>query len=203
MSLFFGSDSVSAVAKFHLYQTSLTFRILLPIHQLALPPGDLDSGCHHSYGLEDLLMLISALPAAACATTDVPVSCLSSSISSDILRTSLAKACICCYALEHANAWQAQHVVSMRVSSSQRSGEESSLVCIGETITHLGEPIEDTKAAWKAAEEMLGSQIEEEQGYDQLRMSCEDDPPSGEACPLDPSRWESSCEQLARGGETA
>ena len=63
--------------------------------------------------------------------------------------------------------------------------------------------IEDTKAAWKAAEEMLGSQIEEEQGYDQLRMSCEDDPPSGEACPLDPSRRESSCEQLARGGETA
>ena len=59
MSLFFGSDSVSAVAKFHLYQTSLTFRILLPIHQLALPPADLDSGCHHSYGLEDLLMLIS------------------------------------------------------------------------------------------------------------------------------------------------
>ena len=63
--------------------------------------------------------------------------------------------------------------------------------------------IEDTKATWKAAEEMLGSQIEEEQGYDQPRVSCEDDPPSGEACPLDPSRWESSCEQLARGGETA
>ena len=69
--------------------------------------------------------------------------------------------------------------------------------------SHLGEPIEDAKAAWKAPEEMLGSQIEEEQGYDQLRMSCEDDRPSGDACPLDPSRWESSCEQLAKGGETA
>ena len=46
MSLFFSSDSVSAAAKFHLYQTSPTFRILLPIRQLALPPADvLDSGC--------------------------------------------------------------------------------------------------------------------------------------------------------------
>ena len=91
----------------------------------------------------------------------------------------------------------------MRVSSNQLSGVGSSPVRVGETIAHLGEPIEDTKAAWKAAEEVLGSQIEEEQGYDQMRLSCEDGPPSGEACPLDPSRWESSCEQLARGGETA
>ena len=91
----------------------------------------------------------------------------------------------------------------MRVSSNQWSGVGSRLVCVGETIARLGEPVEDTKAAWKAAEEMLGSQIEEEQGYDQLRMLCEDGPPSGEACPVEPSRWESSCEQLARGEETA
>ena len=34
-------------------------------------------------------------------------------------------------------------------------------------------------------------------------MLCEDGPPSGEDCPVEPSRWESRCEQLARGGEAA
>ena len=77
------------------------------------------------------------------------------------------------------------------------------MVCVSEMIAHLREPIEVTKAAWKAAEDMLGSQIEKEQGYDQLRVSCEDDPPSGEACPVEPSRWESSCEQFARDEKKA
>ena len=77
MSVFFRSDSVSVVAKFYLYQTSLTFRILLPIHQMALPPADvLDSGCQHTYGLEDLLMHISRA-SSRCLCNQTQVTCFS------------------------------------------------------------------------------------------------------------------------------